>query len=165
VLSLIFCLCVSQPFLSIVATIFIQSVGLQALNQNCYAMVLSKFRTKINVSVVSQLLLTSCPQNCARQGVHHLFSNISNSAAWAHVELTMLLKKVILHLLELYLAFVKFLQNICGMRESGLVSIEAWAHTELTMLLKYVKLLCSVYLSLFFGMKEIAIPRSSEVLC
>jgi len=44
----------------------------------------------------------------------------SISAAWAHVELTMLLKKVILHLLELYLAFVIFLQTICGASESGL---------------------------------------------
>lgn len=78
-------------------------------------MVLSKCRTKINVPFF--LNLTSSPKIGLAGGIIIYFSF---SAAWAHVELTMLLKKVILHLLELYLAFVIFLQTICGVSESGL---------------------------------------------
>jgi hypothetical protein len=72
-----------------------------------------KLRTKIYFSVVSQLFLTSSPKNVHSRGFIIYFSI---SAAWAHVELTMLLKKVMLQLLELYLAFVIILQ----VSESGL---------------------------------------------
>jgi len=53
----------------------------------------------------------------------------------------MLLKKVKLHLGEVYLALVKFLWRICSHGESGtgMCLTEAWAHTELTMLLKQVR--------------------------
>jgi len=63
---------------------------------------------------------------------------ISNSAAWAHVELTMLLKNVRLLLVGWYLAFDKiFLEyEMSGME---CVSLVAWAHMELSMLLKQVR--------------------------
>jgi len=44
---------------------------------------------------------------------------ISISAAWAHVELAMLLKNVKLRLAGVYLALVKFLWRICCHGESG----------------------------------------------